>query len=568
MAKRNGRRDSGSIFVFRIGIEYAEPKIWRKLRVPGYFTLAEFHTAIQIAFGWTDSHLHSFTIDSVDYMPESEDDGGWDDLGDVQSEDGCRLDDLGLREKQNFRYTYDFGDSWQHKITVSKIIPFQEEEEPPLCLGGKYACPLEDSGGTDGYAEILEILQNPRHKDYQEFREWAGDHDPLAFDLDEVNQILRKVFPPARKAKAGKTKAASGESASGKGKEPPEPSAAGKQGQGSYQVPDEKLLALYALTARIKEIKPWEKFYDTEFILIHFPDRTEPVLCSIIGREKQSFGILVYPGFASILSLFRLNNEDAEMGNPFTMLGYQNFFSCQLGRRDELFSDERTRLKDLGISFRGKNDWVFFRKSMPGRLPWYINAAEADLLIQVLTRLIEACVCFEEGGVSVDFDDEVLACRYSKKDKKWVIGAEKMPSVPVEMDEYRVDTGEVEPLRFKKQTGAAVEAETLFIPRIAGTDKEGVPVFIRITVLLDNETGAVLAQRVLPPDEDGNAALLNLLVDHIKTHGRPGTVMVRDEFTAAVLQDFCGKVNINMNYAKGMPMVDGFIRTGLSFLTP
>jgi hypothetical protein len=588
MAQKKGRRDSGAVFVFRIGIEDLYPKIWRELRAPGYLTLADFHTALQIAFGWTNSHLHSFTIGLADYMPELE--AGmelYEDSGGLR-EDDYRLDDLRLKEQQSFLYTYDFGDTWRHTITVSKIIPFREDEGPPLCLGGANACPLEDSGGPGGFAEILEILQNPRHENYKEIVEWVGDYDPLAFDLNKVNRVLKKVFSPGRRAEAGgeradskkpgSKKAVSKEPASkksnaeesdskkfGSGKGPAEPfsASAGKKRRSSSLVPAGKLKKLYALMTRVKELKPWEGLWDTEFVLIHLPDRAEPVFCSVIGRNGESFGILVYPGFASILSLFRLRSEDPETGNPFTLLGYQNSLSCQLGDRDELFPDERARLKDLGISFRGKNQWVFFRKSLPGRLPWYIDGGEADLLIQILTRFIEAYTVFAEGGLSVDFDSHALVCRYSAKDKNWVVGADKLPTIPVEMNEYRVEISEVEPLRFKNRTETIVEAETLYLPRTVGEDEEGIPILMRLNILLDHETGMILTQQFPALDEDGNASLLDLLVDYIKDHGRPDTVMVRDEFAAAVVKDFCGKTGINLVCAEGMPMIDSFVQTGL-----
>jgi hypothetical protein len=597
MAQKKAPRDSGAVFVFHIGIEDVEPEIWRELRVPGYLTLADFHAALQIAFGWTDSHLHSFTVGSADYRSAIEISmEPYDDGGDL-CEDDYRLDDLRLKGKQSFLYTYDFGDEWRHRITVSKIIPFQEDEGAPLCLGGAYACPLEDSGGPWGFADMLEILRNPRHKEYQETVEWAGGYDPLAFDLNKVNRTLKKAFSPAPRAggsgskksgpkESGSKKAASkgpaskepvskksgpqesGSKKSGSGKGPAEPSAAsaGKKPRSFSLVPDGKLKKLYALMARVKELKPWEGLWDTEFVLINLPDRAEPVLCSVIGRNGESFGILVYPGFASILSLFRLRNEDPDTGNPFTVLGYQNSFSCQLGDRDELFPDERARLKGLGISFRGRNQWVYFRKSLPGRLPWYIDGGEADLLIQVLTCFIEAYTVYAEGGLSIDFDSQALACRYSAKNKKWIVGAEKLPQVPVEMDEYRVEIGEVEPLRFKNLTETVVEAETLYLPHTAGVDKEGLPLLMRLNILLDHETGMLLTQGFPALDEDGNASLLDLLVDFIKDNGRPETVMVRDEFAAAVMKDFCGKIGVNLVYTEGMPMIDSFIQTVLPMI--
>ncbi len=44
------------------------PAIWRRLVVDGRVSLAKLHHFIQAAFGWTDAHLHTFTINEIRYM--------------------------------------------------------------------------------------------------------------------------------------------------------------------------------------------------------------------------------------------------------------------------------------------------------------------------------------------------------------------------------------------------------------------------------------------------------------------------------------------------------------------
>jgi hypothetical protein len=592
MAKKN-------IFVFHISLEDSKPPIWRKLRVPGHFTLADLHKALQIAFGWTNSHLHSFTVASVDYVMDPAMDQDFFEEKGLPEDDYC-LDDLGLKKKQTFSYLYDFGDSWEHRITVSEILPFQEDQGAPLCLEGKNAGPLEDCGGVWGYAEILEILRDPKHQDYQETLEWAGNVDPLAFDLEGINRQLKKVFSSARKSRAG------GEKRSAKKKDPGDSSfgnpdeifrqlyreslegseespwgiaekkagktagkIAGSSGKKAAKIkppPDGKLKKLYALMGRIKELKPWEKLWDTELTLIELPGQGEPVFCSVIGRGGESFGILVYPGFESILSFLRMIDEESD--NPFISLGYQNCLLCHLGQRDELFPEERAHLKELGISFRGKHDWVYFRKARPGCLPWYIDSKDADILIEVLARFIESYTVFA-GGLAVNFDDdEVLVHRYSEKDKKWITQTGSLPSVPMKMTEFHVESSEVEPLRFKKQLKTAIEIETIYLPQALEENEEGVPVLMRINVLLDNKTGVVLDQYFLDSGEDGDHQMLDMLNNFIVDHGRPETIMVRDRFAAAVLGDFCGKVGIKLVHSKGMPKTDEFVRNMPDLLNP
>ncbi|MDR0597427.1 MAG: plasmid pRiA4b ORF-3 family protein [Treponema sp.] len=199
------------IYVLRAKIEGSKPPIWRKLSVPGDYSLEDLHIVLQIAFGWENDHMHSFIIDSTEYgMAESMKmiDVFFDD--EIIDENTVCLDDL-LAEKQKFTYLYDFGDSWKHTITVSKTIPAEDdtgEPSAPLCLGGARAGPPEDCGGIWGYEEMLEIVKDPAHAHYKETHDWLGDRDPEYFSPEEVNarfkQVFRKTPPPKKTSRKPK----------------------------------------------------------------------------------------------------------------------------------------------------------------------------------------------------------------------------------------------------------------------------------------------------------------------------------------------------------------------------
>lgn len=63
----------------------------------------------------------------------------------------------------------------------------------PRCLDGLRACPPEDCGGPPGYANLLEILRDPKHEDYGEYAAWTAGQaprnrpfDPERFDVAAV----------------------------------------------------------------------------------------------------------------------------------------------------------------------------------------------------------------------------------------------------------------------------------------------------------------------------------------------------------------------------------------------
>ena len=88
-------------------------------------------------------------------------------------------------------YIYDYGDNWQHKVKVEKIVMLDTPILFAVCIAGANACPPEDVGGAPGYEKFLEDLADPDHAEHEMLSEWiGGPFDPTAFDIDQVNQRL------------------------------------------------------------------------------------------------------------------------------------------------------------------------------------------------------------------------------------------------------------------------------------------------------------------------------------------------------------------------------------------
>jgi len=155
--------------------------------------LDTLHDVLQIVMGWEDYHLHQFLVGEryigVPPPPEFDDWGA-----PMEDEHSIKLNQIAPAEKSSFVYEYDFGDGWGHIILVEKILPPEDGVHYPRCVKGKRACPPEDCGGIWGYADLLNILQDPDHSEYEDMREWVGeDFDPEYFNLDEINEILMEL---------------------------------------------------------------------------------------------------------------------------------------------------------------------------------------------------------------------------------------------------------------------------------------------------------------------------------------------------------------------------------------
>jgi len=187
------RRPKDTIYQFRITLQGPEPRIWRRVRVPGDMRLSDLHTVIQVVMEWCDDHLHDFEIRGGRFGSE-ETTGGLPWATPVVDERKVKLIQLALIPGVVFGYTYDFGDDWVHIVEVEEVLPPEEGVAYPVCIDGARAAPPEDCGGVWGYAAKLDVLEDPEHEEYGWVRDWMGDWDPERFDIDEINERLRRVF--------------------------------------------------------------------------------------------------------------------------------------------------------------------------------------------------------------------------------------------------------------------------------------------------------------------------------------------------------------------------------------
>jgi hypothetical protein len=143
---------------------YVEPsEIW----VAKYYSP---NAVLQIAMGWTNSHLHRFRIQGQFFAEPSPD---YLDL-EVEDERLFHLSQAAPEVGAQFIYEYDIGDSREHTLVVEQILPPDPGVAYPRCIAGKRACPLEDVGGAPGYAEFLIAIHDPRHPEHAEYTEWVG----------------------------------------------------------------------------------------------------------------------------------------------------------------------------------------------------------------------------------------------------------------------------------------------------------------------------------------------------------------------------------------------------------
>jgi hypothetical protein len=186
-----------TVHQLKVTLRGVRPPVRRRIVVPSDTPLSELADLLEAAMGWLGGHLHEFAAGDVTYeVPDPDGDTGWGRR--TVDERTVTLGQVLDEPKAKLRWTYDFGDNWQHDVVVESIGPNEADFSGPVCVAGRRACPPEDCGGTAGYANLLAALADPDHEDHEELTEWAPPgFDPDAFDPADAIEAMRSPRPLA-----------------------------------------------------------------------------------------------------------------------------------------------------------------------------------------------------------------------------------------------------------------------------------------------------------------------------------------------------------------------------------
>jgi hypothetical protein len=110
----------------------AEPRVWRRVRVPGDLSLADLHRVIQVVMRWDDVHPHVFDVDGREYGPEPDEEEislHW------AAADADITVATAVKKDARFEYTYDF--AREQRIDVSVFADHTGMRAQIECLDGE-----------------------------------------------------------------------------------------------------------------------------------------------------------------------------------------------------------------------------------------------------------------------------------------------------------------------------------------------------------------------------------------------------------------------------------------------
>jgi hypothetical protein len=160
--------------------------VWRRLIMPGRYTLKDLHRALQILFDWKDSSPHSFRAAGKT-------------SGNIYSENRRLLEDsLSLRELQDrgiMEIEYEYGALWNIRLLFLFHHAAPGGEAEVRCTAGEGAAPPEKVGGPLRFRRFVSAFAQGNDPEKRLAEEELGkDFDPDQIDIDGYNRRIGEAF--------------------------------------------------------------------------------------------------------------------------------------------------------------------------------------------------------------------------------------------------------------------------------------------------------------------------------------------------------------------------------------
>lgn len=304
---------------------------------------------------------------------------------------------------------------------------------------------------------------------------------------------------------------------------------------------------LYETAAEIKKLKPWNEFWDTDLIVIELPGEEEPIFCSLMGQGGICTGISIYEGYEGLRDFDLVaTSEKKHLPVDYVMMEQSNL-SCFWGDREEVPPKQKALIKELGLKFRGRGQWLYFESYKKRCIPYILDEREVKLLIEVYKALLIAVKSVLKGRVKVNYEyGEFLWGRYNEEMKVWEFYTDELPSIP----EYPMVQLEDEILRKRIQKRPKVPAELAFefsYMNSAVTDKiYDRPMNPLLFLVFDVKKEMIVTIHMVEVDKSEIDVVLNFFIQFIEQYGCMRSIRARNPWVFSALEDICDYCDISL----------------------
>ena len=302
---------------------------------------------------------------------------------------------------------------------------------------------------------------------------------------------------------------------------------------------------LFSLAIQFKQLAPWEWMFDSDIFGVKNPETGVTCYCTIMGNAGEMFGMGIYVGTEGLDTLLELVNgvELDELTAGFS----QKCLMLAFESKEDILEQEEKLLKEMKLSFKGKNAIPSFRDYAPGLFPWIIEEEEqAENMIYALEQAMAIAErCQEEPELLENEEDEdgelfMVYVQDANDPTKWNVTWEApeeydAPSKEIEANEIYLRSN-LDRIPTKANVNWLVDIFYYYEPV---QDKEGErPYFPYMFLVLDADSSLIVGHEVFKYGEIETELQKSLVKICRDNKCRPQNIMVGTEETMEYLKLF------------------------------
>ena len=283
--------------------------------------------------------------------------------------------------------------------------------------------------------------------------------------------------------------------------------------------------------AQVKEMAPWEWMYESDVFAVQDPGNQEFYFVSVMGSLGEHLSIAVYLGARAYYRLVSFA-ERAGVGASADELLEIAHLQASFEDRDQLTTQDRDTIKQLGLKFRGKMAWPLFLSYRAGFAPWHLEAAEARILTLALEQLLDVAPRFEDEEIDFPEERSIFLIRVRGNDGRWQDRIGTIPPAEPESVDIEIPKAAADAVRRLRRSHNVLEADLFLMPGMFG-ERGSRPQMASIFMVVDKNNGAILSGEPLYMETTFAAMLAEvpkrMVQICLKMQGVPAEIQVGSE---------------------------------------
>ena len=297
------------------------------------------------------------------------------------------------------------------------------------------------------------------------------------------------------------------------------------------------------------QAKPWHWLGDDDLVVVEHPSKEYKGYCAAMGRAGIEYGLAVYIGDEGLAGYLSLMTGEADPDSPDSIDSMRSL-AALLADRATLDNRDRAIIRDLGLKYRGRGRWPLFRSTVPGYMPWLLDADEAVFLTMALRNIMDVAARMSRGELDLYAEDEPsLVLSLVFRDGEWRDQREilKPPPAPAAPPGYPDSERLERTARADANRTGTWELSKFYLHTAFQDNKEDRPYFPMVVLAVHRGSSFILGTSMLG-ESPSALEQQEVLVDALEAApGLPSEIVVDSTSTAQLVESITEALDIDLS---------------------